>query len=179
MAGLAGALPPSGAPLAAETAAAENAAEAERAANEQMRRTLIEELYRDVPAARAKGNQTCAVIIGNGGVLAATPEAMELSSRSFGGAPGSAEVVTDTGSFSLQIDTPLGFSNAPAGGNDGVTFHASYSGFGVTSFSETPGNIPVRLKNGQTSIQAHLWATRTSSPFPAGQYRAELVLRCE
>jgi hypothetical protein len=113
------------------------------------------------------------------GQLAASPEGNELSSASYGGRAGQAEVFASGDSYMLTMDAPLGFSLAPSGANDSVAMKASYSGFGATSFSATPGNIPVRLKAGLTTISADLVARKISGLFPAGPYRAELMLRCE
>lgn len=148
-------------------------------AREEAEKNALRELYRDIPAASAKGNQTCLIAVGTSGVIAPNIEATELSSKGYGGAPGSVDVLTSAGSFSLVVEAPLGFSLSPVGGNDDVTFSASYSGFGATAFSEQPGKIPVRLKNGLTSIQTHLVATRASGLFPSGLYRADLIVRCE
>lgn len=145
--------------------------------NEQTYKQMIKELSRSQSAKGA--NQFCAVVIGSDGLLASSPEADELSSVSYGGRAGQAEVVASNSSYTLSIDRPLGFSLAPIGANDSVVIKTSFSGFGATSFSATPGNIPVRLKQGSTTLSINLEATKTSSLFPAGQYRAEIVLRCE
>jgi len=165
--------------LPAHLSAAHAAPNDDLVAREEIEKNLLREIYKDIPAAQAKGNQTCIIAVSNGGAIAPNPEATELSSRGFGGAPGKAEIFTSTGSFSLVADAPLGFAMAPTGGNDDVSFSVSISGFGVTSFSDQPGRIPVRLKNGQTSVEANLVAKRASGFFPSGHYRAELVLRCE
>jgi hypothetical protein len=146
------------------------------AANEEAE-ALMKELSRAQPG--QGNNQFCAIIITSDGQLAASPEANELSSMTFGGRPGQAEIIATNSSYTLSIDAPLGFSLAPAGGNDSMLIRTSYSGFGATSFSATPGNVPIRLKRGSTTVSANMVATKTSSLFPAGQYRAELTLRCE
>ncbi len=145
--------------------------------NEEAVKELIKELSRSQSA--KGGNQFCAVIVGSDGQLAASPEANELSSINYGGRAGQAEVVASNNSYTLSIDRPLGFSLAPIGANDSVIIKTSFSGFGATSFSSTPGSIPVRLKQGSTTVSANLVATKTISLFPPGQYRAEIILRCE
>lgn len=149
----------------------------ESAEDEQTYREMIKELSRSQSAKGAE--QFCAVIVGSDGQLAPSPEADKLSSTSYGGRAGQAEVVASNNSYALSIDAPLGFSLAPSGANDSLVMTASFSGFGATSFSATPGNVPVRLKQGSTTLSINLEATKTSSLFPAGQYRAEIVLRCE
>ncbi len=145
--------------------------------DEEAFKQLIKELSRSQSA--KGGNQFCAVIVSSDGQLGVSPEANELSSVSYGGRAGQAEVVASNNSYTLSMDPPLGFSLAPVGGNDSLIMKTSFSGFGATSFSSTPGNIPVRLKQGSTNVSANLVATKTTSLFPPGQYRAEIVLRCE
>ena len=124
-------------------------------------------------------NQFCAIMVNSHGQLMPSPEQAELSSMAYGGRPGQIEVVASNSSFSLSIDSPLGFSLAPVGGNDSTVIRTSFSGYGATNFSEVPGNMPVRLKSGATSVVAQLVALKNGGMFPAGQYRAELTLRCE
>lgn len=140
-----------------------------------------EEFLQEMLAANAvKGdNQACAIIVGRTGSMTVNPEANEISSVGWGGQPGEAQIVATSGTFNLKMDEPLGFSLAPPKGNDATIFKGSYSGFGATSFSQAPGNATIRVKKGITSITANLTATKTSGTFPAGQYRAELTLRCE
>lgn len=121
----------------------------------------------------------CQIILGGEGVLREVPGLFELSSKSAGGRPGSAQVMTSNSSFRVNIDTPLGFHSAPRGGNSGVVMTASYTAHGASNFSETPGNIQHKLKKGITNIEAHLVAHRNGDPFPAGNYSAVLTLRCE
>ncbi len=128
--------------------------------------------------ARAE-NHGCAIIVGRTGTMHINPEANEISSSGWGGQPGEAQIVATNSSFDLSMDPPLGFSLAPPKGNDAIVFSGSFSGFGATNFSQTPGNTKIRVKKGMTSITANLVATKTSGTFPAGQYRAELTLRCE
>ena len=126
------------------------------------------------------GNQSCQILVVNSGNLGSGLENNTLSSKIYGGKSGSAQIVTTNGSYSLSIDPPLGFSASPVGGNQNVTMNASYSGQGVTNFSETPGTIDIRLKRGLTVVDTHLTAKKSDGqPFPAGFYSAEVTLRCE
>ena len=135
--------------------------------------TFLEKDYRQPK------NNYCQIVLGNEGVLREVPGLFELSSKSAGGRPGSAQVMTSNASFRVSIDTPLGFHSAPRDGNNGVVMAASYSGHGASNFSETPGSIQHKLKKGLTNIEAHLVAHRNGEPFPAGNYAAVLTLRCE
>jgi hypothetical protein len=103
----------------------------------------------------------CAIVVTQPGSLAASPDNMELSSRQAGGRPGIAQITATNSSFDLTIDPPSGFNLAPSGG------------------AEASGAFPMDIKRGVSQIEANFVATRNGSPFPAGQYSAELVLRCE
>lgn len=127
-----------------------------------------------------RGNNFCQIVLVNEGNLHEIPGTYKLSSRGSGGQPGVAQVTATNAGFRVTIDQPLGFMNAPAGGNSSVLMKASYSGSGSSNFSETPGDIEQRLSRGTTTIETHLVAERTDgTPFPAGRYTAELTLRCE
>lgn len=126
-----------------------------------------------------RGKNYCQIVLGNEGVLREVPGLFELSSKSGGGRPGTAQVMTSNSSYRLSVDAPLGFHTAPKGGNDGVVMTATFNGHGASNFSETPGNIQHKLKRGTTSIEAHLVAHRNGEPFPAGNYAAVITLRCE
>jgi hypothetical protein len=172
-------------PVAAQTANAELPAELpdslipadEAATDRQTLKNALKEIAKNQGG--GKGNQFCAIMVNSHGQLSPSPEQGELSSMAYGGRPGQIEVVASSGSFSLSIDTPLGFSLSPAGGNDSTVIRTSFSGYGSTNFSDVPGSVPVRLKPGATNIVAQLVATKNGGMFPAGQYRAELTLRCE
>jgi hypothetical protein len=56
------------------------------------------------------GNQFCAIMVNSHGQLSPSPEQAELSSKAYGGRPGQVEVVASNSSYSLSIDSPLGFS---------------------------------------------------------------------
>ena len=126
------------------------------------------------------GNQSCTILVTEPGVLGSSIENREMNSKLLGGRPGGAQVSTTNASYTLTLDAPLGFNASPADGNANVTMSASLLGSGVTNFSETPGNIGIRLKRGLTNVQTHLSATRTDNrPFPAGYYSATVTMRCE
>ena len=121
----------------------------------------------------------CSISISEDGQLFTSPDSSQLSSQGFGGRPGRAQIATNRRKFRISIDPPFGFTVAPNGGNNGVIFTTYMSGSGATNFTNRPGGNSRRLKRGVTTITADLVADRSGQPFPAGQYRAELVLRCE
>ncbi len=131
-------------------------------------------------AAAGKGNTNyCEIIVTRNGMLVPNVGATVLGSGNPGGLAGAAEVTATNSSFSLTAETPIGFAIGPVGASQDVTFTATVSGNGATAFLAEPGNVPIRIKKGTTSIEANLTATRISGAFPAGHYRADMILRCE
>lgn len=140
---------------------------------------ILEQLQEMFDKTAAAGQHYCAIIVSQNGILRPNIENTELSSRQMGGAPGVASVVATRSSYDISIDQTIGFTNAPAGGGDNTAFSATYSGYGAANFIETPGDVPVGIKKGTTTVETHFIATRTADAFPAGNYAGELVLRCE
>jgi hypothetical protein len=124
-------------------------------------------------------NQSCQIMVQQNGTMVQNVGATKLSSQNNAGLPGLAEVKTTNGSYYMSIDRPNGFVSAPAGANTDVVFKASFSGHGKTNFTDTPGNVRVKMKNGVTRLDIQLEATKLSGAFPAGYYLAELTLRCD
>jgi hypothetical protein len=129
--------------------------------------------------AAAQNKQYCEIVLFSGGTMRPSPDNTELTSSSFGGVSGRAQVVATNSSYKISIDDPMGFASAPPGADDGTIFSTSYSGTGDTSFSRTAGNIPVNIKNGTTNVEVDLTALKNNDAFPAGTYSASLTLRCE
>ncbi len=147
---------------------------------EEILREAIENPSEFKAAPGARGNNFCQIVLVNEGNLHEIPGTYKLSSKGGGGRPGVAQVTTSNSSYRVTVDQPLGFINAPFGGNSSVLMKASYSGSGSSNFSETPGDIEQKLKRGTTTIETNLVAERSDgTPFPAGRYTAELTLRCE
>lgn len=128
----------------------------------------------------ASNNQLCQIVIVNPGILRPNIENYVLSSKEMGARAGTVQVSATNSSYSLSIDTPLGFTAMPTGGAKGVVMATSFSGSGATNFTETPGNNAIRLKPGTTLVEAHVSAKRSmKNPFPSGQYSTEITMRCE
>jgi len=131
-------------------------------------------------AAAAPANRHyCAIMLVQEGQIRPNAENTELTSRAYGGQPGEADIITTNGSYALSIDPVLGFASAPNGAAVGTTFLSTFSGSGATGFSETPGTIPVRVKNGTTRVLVNFHASNSENGFPAGAYQADVTLRCE
>lgn len=133
----------------------------------------------ELSKASQNAKQMCQLIVIQNGTMVQNIGATKLSSQINAAMPGLAEITTTNASYALSVDPPGGFSSAPQGGNSDVVFNSSLSGHGATNFAETPGNIRVRLKKGVTQVDVNLVAEKLSSSFPAGNYVAELTLRCE
>lgn len=129
--------------------------------------------------AEAQNRQACTIIVGDNGTLKANPGATTLSSSNAGGRSGSAIVSATNSSYELVVDAPFGFSFQPAGGSENTTFSASMSAAGATQFASVPSGVSRRIKRGQTEVTVDFAAKRNAGSFPAGNYTATVVLRCE
>ncbi|MEP1208838.1 MAG: hypothetical protein ABJM29_14175 [Rhizobiaceae bacterium] len=122
----------------------------------------------------------CQIVLVEPGLLRPSVDSMALSSKSAGGRAGVVEVTTGRRRrHRIVIDQATGFSRAPAQGNSDVSMTTSFSGQGATNFGERQGNLRRRLRRGTTRIETHMEAKRLTDPFPAGEYGAELTIRCE
>jgi len=121
----------------------------------------------------------CMIMLSGAGSLGVSYDSTQMGSKQPGGRSGTALVEATRSSYRLSLDTPASFSSSPPGGNDGTDFKTSFSGNGSTNFSERPGTRKVKLKKGKSRISTHFYASKTAETFPAGNYTAELTLRCE
>ncbi|MCB1382299.1 MAG: hypothetical protein KDJ73_05095 [Notoacmeibacter sp.] len=136
--------------------------------------SLVEEAI----IAAAKG-QSCTILIGGAGTLAADGSRSTLSSEVPGGIPGTALVSTTNASFSLFYDVPSAFALAPSAFSGVVLFNGNLSGNGATNFLNIASGSQVNLKRGDTNVSVNLSATVQGAAFASGQYATEGVLRCE
>ena len=160
-------------------------------ANSEKNKTTEDEIVEEIinQALRANngngnsGNNSshsCAIVITEDGSFGTSVDNSVLSSKLGTGRSGKAQVATTRGSYRVSIDTPLGFTNQPAGELPNYTMLASMSGNGATSFAERPGTNSMKLKKGLTNIEANLEVSTTNGqPFTAGNYSSQIILRCE
>ncbi len=141
--------------------------------------TLACALSVGVASAFAQSKQSCTIIINERGTMRPNPGASVLSSSTPGAKPGEAVVIATNSSYSVSVDAPLGFSIQPSGGSNNTRFEASMSAHGATNFFSVPSGVEQRIKRGQTDVTVNIKATRQGGSFPAGQYAATVVLRCE
>lgn len=128
--------------------------------------------------AAASNKHFCMVVVGNPGTMAAAIGNASMSSKFAGGYSGTADITTTNASYRASIIAPSSFINSPNLAGP-VTFQAEFSGTGVTNFFNVPSLTEVKLKNGITNIKADLTAKIEGAVFAAGNYQAELTLRCE
>ena len=121
----------------------------------------------------------CSLLIGTNGIIAANVDYTELSSENLTGVPGVVTAITTSGGYSLSALAPGAFTAAPVGGDTDVTFTSNYSGIGTTIIPETDGATPTPLNLGLTIVTVDLTATKSSGIFPAGNYTADVTVRCE
>lgn len=126
----------------------------------------------------------CVIIVRNDGTLALDGTRQILSSKETGGSSATADVYS-LRSYNVTVDAVPFFVTSPSGGNTGVTITSSFSGtalnFRGLTFAEQPGNVPVTLNSGfsGTRLDINMDATRAGSIYPAGNYTAVSIVRCE
>ncbi|MEZ5813041.1 MAG: hypothetical protein R3D45_16665 [Rhizobiaceae bacterium] len=128
--------------------------------------------------AAAASRHYCMVVVGNPGTMAPSIGNAALSSKVAGGYAGTAEITATNSSYRASVIAPAAFVASPSLPG-AVTFDTAFSGSGATNFYDVPGATEVKIKRGVTSISADLTATMQNGSFAAGQYMAELTLRCE
>ncbi len=125
----------------------------------------------------------CTIIIQQNGTFGLSANGRVLSSKLAGGVAGVADIVSGANYFISATTFPF-FTQFPPLGNNNTTFQSTFSGQDISrgrTFADQPGTTPVRLRGGNstTRVNVHLIATRTGTPFPAGNYRGVVVVRCE
>lgn len=133
----------------------------------------------DFPFGLPDRHQSCTIMVGAPGAMAAGIGRDQLSSTLIGGRPGTATVTATNSSYTMTYEAPAVFSSMPAGNNGAIAFSGRSSGNGATDFMNVPAGDAVRIKRGTTSVTLDLSATINGSTFVSGDYRAEAVLRCE
>lgn len=128
---------------------------------------------------------SCTIVVHNQGTLKNNPAITVLGSKQAGGSPVAATITPNSlvcsllnliDCYSVSAPAPASFVLAPGNGGANVGFA---SVFRLNGGSELPGNTPVKVQNGTHQVQVDLTATKSSGVFTAGDYRAELLLRCE
>lgn len=124
----------------------------------------------------------CVVIVRDPGTLAPSADGHQLSSKLPGGSQGTADIYSIR-RYDVSVSAPGFFSTAPQGGNDNVTFTATFSGqsiFRGLTFPERPGDNAIELDSGFTATRlfVDVVADRTNV-FPAGNYSTQATVRCE
>ena len=133
--------------------------------------------------ANVTNNNACFVIIRRNGTFVPNVTSTQLSSRLPGGQSGIADVFAFF-PYDISVDTPPFFSSRPIGGDDNVTYSAWYSGQALNArglnFPTQPGSVVVTPTAffSFTRLTVDLEADRPD-PFPAGNYTAEAIVRCE
>lgn len=133
-------------------------------------------------AGNVDASSACIIVVRGGGTMTQSAGGDQLSSKNTGGNYGVADVYS-WWNYDISLDAPSFFTNRPVGGDDNVTFSASFSGTSVfrgRNFADQPGSTSVKLARGPsvTRVYAHLTADRPDV-FPSGNYSAYTILRCE
>ena len=145
----------------------------------------------------------CNILLTQNGTLAPNVSRTQLSSLEAAGVAGRAQIrtslVTSGPQYIISVEAPTAFTNAPSALSAPVDFGVTYtSTFEVFSGNDPHGNpntTPIssgslselssttrlRFPRNATrlSLDVHLDASTSTGTFPAGEYAAEVVLRCE
>jgi hypothetical protein len=117
---------------------------------------------------------SCALAIGTPGTLALSPDGKTLSSAQSGGISGTATVLTTGLGYDLTVVKPTSFSDFPDGGQaDSIEMDYTADG-GLLGDLTSLLNLPL----GSTTLTIDLEAQKNTGVFPAGDYAADVTVRC-
>lgn len=131
------------------------------------------------PSMAQDSKHSCTIIVGNPGLLRQNADTSRLSSTFAGGRAAQAQLIATNSRYRASVDTPTGFSVFPNGGSFNTHFKASFSSSGASNFFSTAHSIEQKVKKGVSNVEVHLTASRFDGSFPAGNYAANVTLRCE
>jgi hypothetical protein len=102
---------------------------------------------------------------------------MTLGSKEVGGLAASATILSTASTFQLQVDPVSTFAVAPTGGQpDAIT--VNYTTTGATTIAARLAGTPLNIGLGLTNVSVDIEGVKSSSIFPSGIYRADVVMRC-
>ncbi len=128
---------------------------------------------------------TCTIVVNAPGAMAPNPAITTLSSKAGGGSAASLTVTMNSAvcilfglidCYSVSAPPPAYFDVTPNDGGTGVSFLSTYR---INGGAEIPGATPTRRANGSFALTVDLVASRASGVFPAGDYEATVLVRCE
>jgi hypothetical protein len=123
-------------------------------------------------------NNACEMVLDVTGVMAQSPDGLQLGSKLPGARSAEALVFCPAAGTRISVDGPSSFLTFPAGGNAGTTFVTTYRGT-YGEFAERPGNVPFQFPQGaRIQVTIDVMAIRTSA-FPEGSYSAIATVRLE
>ncbi|WP_348643327.1 hypothetical protein [Mesorhizobium sp. B2-7-1] len=129
---------------------------------------------------------TCTVIIGASGTMKLNPSINIFGSKQADGSSAGATITANStlcsilnllDCYTVSAPAPVAFTSAPSGGDTNVTFASVFrlDGSGL----DVSGSSPQKLNNGTHTMQVDLTATKSPGIFPAGNYQAQVTVRCE
>lgn len=122
---------------------------------------------------------TCTIVVATDGVLAANPEANQLSSKNAGGVPGTATVVTNSDSSVVEVIAPVTWTQQPLNSGNDTAFSTSYSiPVGASTTGEVDGTVQTSLGFGPSELIINATADKGAGAYSGGQYELVATLRC-
>lgn len=139
-----------------------------------------------VGTAHAQLAGSCTVVIHNQGKITLNPSGTQLSSKNGGGSSVRATVTASNGAlcslvqpllcYGVSAPPPLLFASSPLDGSVGTVFSSTYR---VDSGAEMTGVSKTQLQNGSHNVEINMAASKAVGAFGAGEYRGEVIVRCE
>lgn len=125
---------------------------------------------------------SCIIFVTQSGSLAPNVDATQLSSKLPSARAGKAEIWSFN-KYDISVSSPTFFDTSPVGGDAGVNFTTTFSGQSLRrgkTFAERSGDNPIKTRKrfGRTEITVNLVADKPDG-FPAGDYSAHTIVRCE
>ena len=122
--------------------------------------------------------KSCEIILLQEGTLAVSADRKTMSSQLVGGVAGRAQINTTSPSFWAYYDLPTSFASQPAANTATPVFSGTWSGTGVSTFTNLAAGTGKKLAKGTTTTTINLSAAAATAYAP-GDYRATATIRCE
>ncbi|WOI52783.1 hypothetical protein [Parvularcula sp. LCG005] len=121
---------------------------------------------------------SCTVVAGSAGTIAASTDSTVLSSTEAGGSAGDAAVTANSAAYQVTVSAPTAFDSAPAGSDTNTTFAASYAASGATTASGVNAGVQTAINAGETTITVDASATKSVGTYAAGSYQLTTTVTC-
>ncbi len=123
-------------------------------------------------------SDTCTVVAGSAGTLAASTDNTVIASSEAGGSAGTATVTTNSTSFEITLAAATAFDSAPASAAANTTFAAEFDASGATTASDVAAGVAQAAGSGTTNLSIDASATKSTGTYEAGSYSLTVTVTC-